>query len=130
MGRITLLILLYSIAFVAIHAFTNLPASCNNEGGPIPISDLSHVIKNSDRFDGHCICFMGEVISSGHWFFDLFFVNTYTLRSNGKSIVVFGATNIPVQGSEISVYGEFRQIYYGHYFMWVGLVESQRFYKD
>ena len=131
MGRITFFILVYLSTCVGIHMVTNLPATCTiDDRSSIQVNDAQQVLAHSDQFDSQCIFLEGQVMAAGHWFFDLFWVNTYTLKCKGGCVIVFGSDTTPMRNSVVSVSGEFRQFYHGHYFSWVGMVEAQRFYRN
>ena len=92
---------------------------------------LDHVVEHSDRYDKNCVLLRGDVSESGHPFFDLFFIKSYSLRvSDGRTIVVFSESSTPIKGGHLLVNGEFRQFFHGFYVTWLGIIEWERAYLD
>ena len=93
------------------------------------IKHETELLTHSDRHDHKRLRLRGVVQQSGHYFWDLLFISSYTLQtSGGLTLLVFADGAVPSQGQALEVVGVFRQYYQGSYGSWLGLVEKERRY--
>lgn len=89
---------------------------------------LEECEKRSDVFDQQCVLFEGHIAGQGHWWFDLFFIKSYTLVTpGGARYLVFTKGTVPSEGQPVMVAATFRQFWSCSYFIWIGVVERKRF---
>ncbi|TNE60451.1 MAG: hypothetical protein EP344_07185 [Bacteroidetes bacterium] len=124
----SILLLCYVLAFAGVRLFIYAPGK---DPGREPVRGAADLLDRSDRHDFKRLRMKGRVVQSGHFFWDLLLVPSYTFEANnGLRLQVFAAEAVPATGQYLTLVAVFRQYYKGWYGQWLGLVELERTYVE
>jgi hypothetical protein len=125
---LSIFFLFYLLAFVGLRFFILASGTHTDQ---VAIRTETDLVSNSARHDFKRIRVKGSVIQSGHYFWDLLLIPSYSLKtSGGLRMHVFAKGAVPAIGSRLEMVGVFRQYYQGSYGQWLGMVELERGYLD
>ena len=121
-------LLFYLLTFIGLRLFIHASGKNNDTE---PVRNAADLVARSDRHDFKRLRLSGAVVQSGHYFYDLLFIPSYSFQTNsGLTMRVFASKAVPATGQHLGVVGVFRQYYQGSYGSWLGLVEKERTYSE
>lgn len=124
-----LLLLVYATLFIALRVIIFQSGKCLDD---TPATERCRDwTARSDQHDFKPMTIQGRVKTTGHLFFDLFWISSFQVETtDGCTFRVYSTRCSPPSGQEPVVDGQFRQFYRGVYGNWFGMVEFDRFYAS